>query len=76
MGTLERVQQHQRHEVDLPGCPSWVDRALIEATIRTWQPYYDAELTAEDALEIIQNVGHLYDTLGLGTLAASGGLAP
>ena len=42
-----------------PGAPPWVSGALIEETIRVWQPYYAELLTAEDAVAIIQAVKQL-----------------
>lgn len=48
------------------GSPSWVTAELIADTIATWQPYFREALTTEDALEILQDVGHLIDILGNG----------
>lgn len=45
------------------GAPGWVTQELIKHTISVWQPYYDAPLTAEDALAIIQSVGQLFNAL-------------
>ena len=41
------------------GAPSWVDRELISLTIETWQPYYEARITEEDALEIILSIARM-----------------
>ena len=49
-----------------PGAPEWVSPELIEQTLRIWQPYYDNQLVAEDALEIIVNVGRLVGALSGG----------
>lgn len=46
-----------------PGAPSWVTAELIADTLRVWQRYYDRRLTPDDALEIILNVGQLFDVL-------------
>lgn len=46
------------------GTPAWVTPELVEATIRTWQPYYQARLTPDDAVTMILNVGRLYETFG------------
>lgn len=43
--------------------PRWVTEALIADTIRTWQPYYDTPLTEKDAIEMLVNVGQLFDML-------------
>jgi hypothetical protein len=48
------------------GAPAWITVDLIADTIATWQPYFREALTAEDALEILQDVGHLIDILGNG----------
>ena len=46
-----------------PGAPRWVTPELLADTLRVWQHYYDEDLTTNDALAIIGNVGRLYDTL-------------
>jgi hypothetical protein len=45
------------------GTPDWITLELVEATVRTWQPYYEAPLTTDDAIEIIRNSGLLFDAL-------------
>jgi len=45
--------------------PAWVTGELIDQTIRVWQPYYAIRLTRDDAVEIILNVGRLYDSLSV-----------
>ncbi len=47
------------------GTPEWITPELIEATIRTWQPYYKTPLTINDAIEIIRHAGRLFDALSL-----------
>jgi hypothetical protein len=50
--------------LDVPaGAPRWVTSEIIADTLQVWQRYYDENLTADDALAIIGNVGRLYDTL-------------
>ena len=44
------------------GAPPWVTPELVADTLRVWQPYY-GNLTSEDALGIILNVGNLFDVL-------------
>jgi hypothetical protein len=44
-------------------CPSWITDELIADTISTWQPHYDFELTEEDAIQMLMNVGRLFDLL-------------
>ena len=48
------------------GAPDWITPELVEATIRVWQPYYEATLTPEEAVIMILNVGRLYDALASG----------
>ncbi|MCZ2343622.1 MAG: hypothetical protein LC104_17790 [Bacteroidales bacterium] len=45
------------------GTPAWITPELVEATIRTWQPYYKTPLTIDDAIEIIRSAGLLFDAL-------------
>jgi hypothetical protein len=45
------------------GTPDWITAELVEATLRTWQPYYDMPLTTDDAIEIIRNSCLLFDAL-------------
>ena len=56
------------------GTPDWITVELIEATVRTWQPYYEAPLTTDDAIEILRNAGLLFDALSTrrGSMANSG----
>lgn len=46
-----------------PGAPAWISAALIEETLRVWQPYYAHPLTVEDAIDIMQAVGQLVTVL-------------
>jgi hypothetical protein len=49
-------------QTQLPsGLPTWITAELIEETITVWQPYYATKLTAEDAAEILQNVGRMLE---------------
>ncbi len=48
------------------GTPDWITAELIEKTIRVWQPYYQAVITPEEAVTMIQNVGRLYEALSSG----------
>ncbi len=45
------------------GTPDWITPELVEATIRTWQPYYKEVLTPDEAVTMILNVGRLFETL-------------
>ena len=54
-------------KVSLARVPRWVTRELIELTIRVWQPYYKALLSAEDALTMILTAGRLFGALSQGS---------
>ena len=43
--------------------PDWITDNLIADTIRSWQPHYDFDLTKQDAIEMLVNVGRLFDLL-------------
>jgi hypothetical protein len=49
------------------GTPEWITAELIEQTIRVWQPHYQATLTPEEAVTMIQSVGRLYDVFSSGS---------
>lgn len=49
------------------GAPDWITPELVEATIRTWQPYYKEVLTPEEAVTMILDVGRLFDALSSGS---------
>lgn len=51
------------HDAGQVRAPGWVTEALIADTIQTWQPYYDTPLTEQDAIEMLVNVGRLFDML-------------
>jgi hypothetical protein len=40
---------------------SWITSDLIEQTLDCWQPHFAKALTTEDAIEILTNVGQLFD---------------
>jgi hypothetical protein len=44
--------------------PRWISRDLIEETLAVWQPFYGFSLTERDAIEILLDVGRLFDDLG------------
>ena len=44
--------------------PKWISRDLIEETLAVWQPLYEFSLTERDAIEILLDVGRLFDVLG------------
>lgn len=45
------------------GTPDWITPALIERTIKVWQPYYAEVLSVEEAITMIQNAGRLFSAL-------------
>lgn len=45
------------------GAPDWITAELIQATSRTWQPYYKEVISPEEAVTMILTVGRLYDAL-------------
>lgn len=45
------------------GSPDWVTSDLIAQTIETWAPYYNDNLTPDDALEILMAVDRLFAVL-------------
>lgn len=60
----QETADHTTPDADLPpGAPTWITADLIRDTVDVWQPYYDRELTADDAVEILQNVAHMFDAL-------------
>ncbi len=53
-------EREQRSRSDLP---DWVSDDLLQKTVEIWQPYYPDQLTREDAIAIINNVGGVIDCL-------------
>ena len=49
------------------GTPEWITAELIEQTILVWQPYYEAVISPEEAVTMIQSVGRLYQALSSGS---------
>jgi hypothetical protein len=43
--------------------PAWISEDLIRATLAVWQPYYDAQLTRQDAIEMILAASRLLSAL-------------
>lgn len=43
--------------------PAWITPELIALTLKTWQPYYDAPLTPDDACAMILAAGQLFAVL-------------
>lgn len=46
-----------------PGLPAWITAELIEQTIIVWQPYHANPLTVQDAVDIMQAAGQLFQVL-------------
>ena len=47
----------------LHGAPEWITLELMRDTLDTFQPYYAERLTADDANEMLRNVGNLFAVL-------------
>ena len=45
------------------GISTWITADLLAETIQTWEGFYGRKLTADDAFEILQNLGLLIDCL-------------
>ena len=43
--------------------PGWITPQVVEQTRAVWQPYYKSPLTDDDAIEILLNVGNLFQLL-------------
>ena len=52
-----------RDEQSRSDLPDWVSDELLQKTIEIWQPYYPNQLTRDDAIAIINNVGGVIDCL-------------
>jgi hypothetical protein len=46
-----------------PGTAPWITPELVRKTLLVWQPYYQAPLSVEDAVTMIQSVGRLFGVL-------------
>ena len=44
--------------------PAWVSADLVAETIAVWSPIYGQRLTDREAIEILLDVGRLFDVLG------------
>jgi hypothetical protein len=62
-----QIREDATQSIVPAGAPDWITPELVEATIRTWQPYYQAVLTPEEAVTMIQSVGRLYQALSSGS---------
>ena len=47
--------------------PAWITPELITSPLETWQPYYEAPLTPDDACAMILGVSQLLAVLSRGT---------
>ncbi|MBI1348661.1 hypothetical protein GC163_20505 [bacterium] len=61
-----KVAEGARPGIVPAGAPDWITAELIGKTIQVWQPYYQATLTPEEAVTMIQSVGRLYQALSSG----------
>lgn len=44
--------------------PAWVSAELLAETVAVWSHIYGRRLTEREAIEILQDVGRLFDVLG------------
>ena len=44
--------------------PPWITADLIRETLRVWQPHYGNRLTEREAIEILLDVGRLFEYFG------------
>ena len=56
-------RKNERECLSRSDLPDWVSDELLQKTMEIWQPYYQNELTREDAIAIINNVGGVIDCL-------------
>ncbi|TWU62662.1 hypothetical protein V7x_43970 [Crateriforma conspicua] len=64
MGNPKTSQRKEvRDEQSRSDLPDWVSDELLQKTIEIWQPYYPNQLTRDDAIAIINNVGGVIDCL-------------
>ena len=61
------VAEDARSGIVPAGTPDWITSELIEQTIRVWQPFYEAVISPEAAVTMIQSVGRLYQALSSGS---------
>jgi hypothetical protein len=45
------------------GGPDWITPELIGETLKTFQPYYAEQLRPEDAMEMLLNMGGIFELL-------------
>lgn len=57
-----------------PARPAWISNNLVAETLRVLQPRYPETLTEDEAVEILMNVGELFD-FAVGRPAATQGTA-
>lgn len=44
-----------------PGTPSWITTELVTKTLQVWQPHYDYPLTIQEAVDMVNAVGRLWN---------------
>lgn len=49
-----------------PGTPAWITPELVQLTLTTWQPFYEARLSVADAVRILVGTGRLFGVLSGG----------
>ncbi len=57
---LPRLGDTSEHRVEKV-LPAWVTPALIDETLRVWNPWYKGTLSREHAVEILRNTARLLE---------------
>ena len=47
----------------LRGAPNWITPEAVEDTLKTFRPHYGEQMTPEDALGILLNMGQLFELI-------------
>jgi len=63
MNVCESCQSVTAFDEDLSVYPSWITPELVADTRMVWEPRYGHALTTGDVIEILQNVGQLFDVM-------------
>ena len=45
------------------GAPTWITTEAGQDPLKTFQPFYGSDMSPEQALEILLNIGHLFSVL-------------
>lgn len=59
----DRADEQEAILAALRGAPAWVTPEAMKDTLKTFRPYCGTNMTPGDALEILINVGNLFELL-------------